>query len=61
MHATLSQPIALGHTAEVYDWDADHILKLYFDWCPPHWAENETKVACAVVATGIPSCHRRDP
>lgn len=36
MHAILSQLIALGHTAEVYDWDADHILKLYFGWYPLH-------------------------
>lgn len=53
MHNTLSQPIALGRTAEVYDWGNDRILKLYFDWCPSHWAENEMKVARAVVAAGI--------
>jgi len=55
MQTTLSKPIALGRTAEVYDWDADHILKLYFEWCPPHWVDNESKVAHVVVAAGIPT------
>jgi hypothetical protein len=49
------KPLALGRTAEVYDWGGDRVLKLYFDWCPPHWVENESKVARAVVAAHIPT------
>lgn len=55
MQFTLNKPFALGRTAEVYDWQKDTILKLYYEWCPPHWAENEAKVAQAVVAGGIPT------
>ena len=55
---TLSQltaPVAQGRTAEIYAWDATHILKLYRDWCPRHWVEHESQVAHAIVAAGIPT------
>jgi hypothetical protein len=55
MEPTLSKPFAFGRTAEVYDWGRQHILKLYYDWCPPQWVENESKVVHAVVAAGIPT------
>ena len=55
MRVTLNKPIALGRTAEVYDWQEGAILKLYHEWCPSHWAENEAKVARVVVAAGIPT------
>lgn len=55
MEMSLSQPIAEGRTAEVYAWDDSHILKLYRDWCPAHWVENEARVARAIVEGGIPS------
>jgi len=55
MAITLNKPIALGRTAEVYAWQEGAILKLYHEWCPPHWAKNEAKVAQAVVAAGIPT------
>ena len=55
MSVTRNKPIALGRTAEVYDWQEGAILKLYHEWCPPHWAENEVKVARAVVNAGIPT------
>jgi aminoglycoside phosphotransferase (APT) family kinase protein len=51
----LSSPIALGRTAEVYDWDGGHILKLYYAWCPPHWVEQEARVAGVIAAAGIPT------
>lgn len=54
MH-TLSKPIAQGRTADVYLWDDRHILKLYYDWCPPHWLKDEARVARAVYDAGIPS------
>ncbi len=50
-----SHPIAQGRTAEIYLWGDNHILKLYRDWCPPHWIEEEARIARAVYDAGIPS------
>ncbi len=52
---TLSTPIAHGRTAEIFLWDDSHVLKLYRDWCPPHWVEDEARVARAVYEAEIPS------
>jgi len=51
----LSAPIAKGRTAELHDWDADHVLKLYHTWCPPHWVEHEARVARVIAEAGIPT------
>jgi uncharacterized protein (TIGR02172 family) len=50
-----SKPIAEGRTAEIFLWDEQHILKLYRDWCPPHWVQDEARIARAVYDAGIPS------
>ena len=50
-----SQPIAQGRTAEIFLWDEGHILKLYREWCPPHWVKDEAQIAQAVYDAGIPS------
>jgi uncharacterized protein (TIGR02172 family) len=50
-----SQPIAQGRTAEIFLWDEGHILKLYREWCPPHWIKEEAQIAQAVHDAGIPS------
>jgi uncharacterized protein (TIGR02172 family) len=50
-----SKPIAEGRTAEIFLWDEHHILKLYRDWCPPHWIKYEARIARAVYDAGIPS------
>jgi len=50
-----SKPIAEGRTAEIFLWDEHHILKLYRDWCPPHWIKDEARIARAVYDAGIPS------
>lgn len=50
-----SAPIAQGRTAEIFLSDDDHVLKLYFDWCPSHWVEDESRIAQAVHAAGIPA------
>ena len=55
MQPTLGKPFAFGRTAEVYGWGEHNILKLYYDWCPPHWIENESRVAGVVVEAGIPT------
>lgn len=54
-HSLLAAPIAKGRTAELYDWDADHVLKLYYAWCPPHWVEHEAHVARVIAEAGIPT------
>lgn len=55
MEKSLSHPIAEGRTAEVYEWDNGYVLKLFHDWCPPHWVEHEAMVAHAITTAGIPS------
>ncbi len=55
MEIKLSASIAEGRTAEIYEWDEGQILKLYHDWCPPHWVEDKSKVAYAIHEAGIPS------
>lgn len=51
----LTAPIAKGRTSELYDWDAEHVLKLYHTWCPPHWVEHEAHVARVIAEAGIPT------
>jgi len=55
MDISLSFPIAEGRTADIFAWQDHFILKLYRDWCPADWVENEWKVARAVVAAGVPA------
>jgi aminoglycoside phosphotransferase (APT) family kinase protein len=47
--------IGKGRTAEIYACGNDRVLKLYFDWCPAEWAENEAVTQRAVHSAGLPS------
>jgi len=51
---TLDKPIAVGRTAEVYAWDGQQVLKLYRDWCPPHWVDFEARVGRIVQDAALP-------
>lgn len=51
----LDKPIARGRTADVYDWDEGHILKLFHTWFPHEDVEYEFKIARAVHASGVKS------
>ena len=51
----LAKPIARGRTADVYDWDEGHILKLFHAWFPREDTEYEFKIARAVHASGVKS------
>jgi aminoglycoside phosphotransferase (APT) family kinase protein len=51
---TLDKPIALGRTAEVYAWGEQQVLKLYRDWCPPHWVDFEARIGRIVQDAGLP-------
>src|SRR5215510_9254831 len=50
---SLDKPIASGRTADVYDWDDGHVLKLFHDWFELQSIEYEFKVAQAVYGSGV--------
>ena len=50
----LGKPIAAGRTAEVYVWGEHQVLKLYRDWCPPHWVDFEARIGRIVQDAGLP-------
>lgn len=52
---SLTTPIAIGRTAEIFAWRDGTILKLYRAWCPAEWVEYESKVAKIVTQAGVPS------
>lgn len=52
---SLDKPIARGHTADVYAWEDDFVLKLFHNWFPFEDVEYEFKIAQAVHASGVKS------
>ena len=50
---SLNTPIAHGHTADVFNWDDGHILKLFHNWFEIGNIEYELKIARAVHASGV--------
>lgn len=53
MNQELLHLIAKGRTAEVYAWGPDAVLKLYQDWCPPHWIDQEMHAAQVAHQAGL--------
>lgn len=49
----LNNPIARGRTADIYDWDDGHVLKLFHNWFELDNIEYELKIARAVHASGV--------
>ena len=49
------KPIAHGRTADVYEWDEGHVLKLFHNWFELGNIEFEMKIARAVHASGVKS------
>jgi len=47
-------PLGIGRTAEIFDWQAGQVLKLYREWCRPEWVEQEARLTRAVHAVGLP-------
>jgi uncharacterized protein (TIGR02172 family) len=47
--------IARGRTADVYEWDAGHVLKIFHDWFERGNIEYEQRIALAVHASGVKS------
>jgi len=50
---SFDSPLARGRTAEIFDWDETHILKLFHDWFSLEDIEYEFKIAKAVHAGGV--------
>jgi len=50
---SLNRPIGRGRTADVYDWDDGHVLKLFHNWFGSENVEYELKIARAVHASGV--------
>ena len=46
--------VAVGRTAEVYARGEQQVLKLYRDWCPPHWVDFEARIGRIVQDAGLP-------
>lgn len=54
MKLELGSPIALGRTAEIYAWQDNQVLKLFYDWFPLASIEYEAQIARSISATGLP-------
>ncbi|MGA7194010.1 MAG: aminoglycoside phosphotransferase family protein [Anaerolineales bacterium] len=50
---SLDQPIAHGRICDVYDWDDDHVLKLFHNWFQREDIEHELKISRAVYSSGV--------
>jgi len=50
---TKGKLLALGRTAEVYEWRDGQVLKLFYDWCPADWAKHEASIAGIVNAKWV--------
>jgi uncharacterized protein (TIGR02172 family) len=46
--------MSLGRTAEIYAWDSDKVLKLFYDWFPAEDVEYEAAIAKAIYSSGFP-------
>jgi len=51
----LGNPLALGRTAEIYDWEPGWVLKLYFGHFDPGIADFEHRIATAIHCTELSS------
>jgi len=50
----LGKPLAIGRTAEIYAWEGNQVLKLYFNWFEPDNIQFEQHMAQAIHASGLP-------
>jgi hypothetical protein len=50
----LTQPIAYGRTAEIYAWNEEQVLKLFYNWFPLENIQYEQRIAEAVCRTDLP-------
>lgn len=55
MTTPLGQPIAVGRTAEIYAWENDQVLKLFFADVPRTDVEREAQISRQIYASFVPS------
>lgn len=53
MSRDLGNPISSGRTAEIYHWDEEHVLKLFYDWVTLKSIENEARIAGTIYKSGL--------
>ena len=51
----LGSPIAIGRTAEVYAWQENLVLKLFYAWCSPDWVQQEIEVGRVIATMPLPT------
>jgi hypothetical protein len=44
-----------GRTAEVYAYGNNRVLKLFYDWCPAVWIEQEAAITKTLAEGGLPA------
>ena len=49
----LEEPIATGRVAEIYQYDADKVIKLARPWVPVEWVDYEARIAENIEKTGL--------
>lgn len=54
MSVDLGNPISSGRTAEIYHWDSDYVLKLFYAWVGLESSENEAQISHAIYESGLP-------
>ena len=54
MSKDLGNSIASGRTAEIYLWDQEHVLKLFYDWVSLESIESEAQISRAIHESGLP-------
>lgn len=54
MMSDLGTPISSGRTAEIYHWDPEHVLKLFYGWVALESIENEARIAGTIYESGLP-------
>jgi aminoglycoside phosphotransferase (APT) family kinase protein len=47
--------LARGRTAEVYAWQDNQVLKLFYAWCPQHLVQHEAEIGRAVATMALPT------
>lgn len=53
MISDLGTPISSGRTAEIYHWDPEHVLKLFYGWVALESIENEARIAGTIYKSGL--------
>jgi hypothetical protein len=47
--------LAKGRTAEVYAWNENQVIKLFYEWCLPQWVQHEVYISRIVSKKALPT------